>query len=225
MSNPDKAKPCATLNENLTIDGNSVSCVREIYSKGAEYNAIIENYVNSSNEECVYFMEKKYAKKFKVRLNELIIKSIESNSETDKYEEELVKQKINDSTSNNSTAEVPPPPPDYETNNDETKTIYTIVDEMPEFPGGQENLMKFIAENIKYPVVAKENGIAGKVFVQFVVLSDGKIGKTTIIRGVDPLLDAEAVRIIKKLPKWKPGKQNGIPVNVNFNIPVTFKLE
>jgi TonB family protein len=224
MINPNKEKPCATLSENLTINGKGLSCVREIYSKGTEYTAIIEHYINSASKECVYFMEKKYAKNLTSKLNELIIKSIDTNKEIDKNAEELMKQKINDSINTNSIEEVPPPP-DNTNNNDKIKNVYSYAEEMPEFPGGPESLMKFIAENIEYPLVAKEKGIAGRVYVQFVVLSDGKIGEVTILRGVDPLLDAEAIRVIKKFPMWKPGKQNGKFVNVLYTLPVNFKLE
>jgi len=103
--------------------------------------------------------------------------------------------------------------------------IHVSVHEMPEFPGGNEALLKYISKTIQYPQAAVENGIQGKVSLRFVVSPDGSIRRVEILRGVDPLLDAEAIRVISSLPKWKPGKQNGEAVNVWFSVPVTFKLQ
>ena len=96
---------------------------------------------------------------------------------------------------------------------------------MPSFPGGPAALMKFLSENIKYPVVAQENGVQGRVVVAFVVERDGSITDVHIARGVDPSLDKEAVRVVKSMPKWTPGKQNGSAVRVKFNVPVAFRLQ
>lgn len=101
---------------------------------------------------------------------------------------------------------------------------FYVIEEKPEFPGGNEVLMSWIAKNIKYPEIAKENGVQGKVFVQFVIGKDGKVTDVTVIRGVDPSLDKEAVRVIQSMPPWKPGKQRGKPVKVSFQIPINFKL-
>lgn len=102
--------------------------------------------------------------------------------------------------------------------------IYESVEQDPQFPGGQEELKKFIADNLRYPAMAKENGIQGRVVVQFVVKKDGSIGQVKVVRKKDPDLDAEAVRIVKSLPKFKPGMKNGRPVNVWFTLPVVFKV-
>jgi periplasmic protein TonB len=99
------------------------------------------------------------------------------------------------------------------------------VEEMPAFPGGNEALLKYISKTIQYPQTAVENGIQGKVTLRFVVSSDGSVKRVEVLRGVDPLLNEEAVRVVSSLPKWKPGKQNGKPVPVWFSVPVTFKLE
>jgi protein TonB len=104
-------------------------------------------------------------------------------------------------------------------------TIPVWVQEMPTFPGGNEALFKFIYKEIKYPEPAVQNGVQGRVTLRFVVSPDGSIRRVEILRGVDPLLDAEAIRVISSLPKWNPGKQNGDPVSVWFTVPVTFKLE
>ena len=104
------------------------------------------------------------------------------------------------------------------------KVIFQVVEEAPEFPGGMEECMKFLGKNVKYPVVAKENGIQGRVIVTFVVTDEGDIEEPVVLRGVDPLLDAEALRVIKMMPKWKPGKQRGKAVNVKFTLPVSFRL-
>ncbi|WP_321309021.1 TonB family protein [Marinifilum fragile] len=100
--------------------------------------------------------------------------------------------------------------------------VFVIVEKMPQFPGGQTALKKFIKESKVYPKAAKENGIKGRVFVTTIITKEGKIGKTRVVRGVDPSLDKEAIRVIKSMPDWTPGMQNGIAVNVSYTIPVNF---
>jgi TonB family protein len=103
--------------------------------------------------------------------------------------------------------------------------IFFIVEEMPEFPGGEQALRKFIANNIEYPVSAQENGIQGKVYVTFVVDKNGDVANARIARGVDPALDREALRVVNSLPKWIPGKQRGQNVNVSYTVPINFALQ
>ena len=103
--------------------------------------------------------------------------------------------------------------------------IFVVVEDQPEFPGGPEALMKFIGENVKYPKEAQENGIQGRVIVNFVVNKDGSLSDMKVVRGQDASLDAEAIRIISTMPKWKPGMQRGEAVNVRFTLPITFRLE
>ncbi len=110
-----------------------------------------------------------------------------------------------------------------EEENEEVVNFYVIEDK-PEFPGGNDAMMGWVAKNIKYPAIAVENGVQGKVFVQFVIGKDGKVGDVQVIRGVDPSLDKEAVRIIQSMPAWKPGKQRGKPVKVSFQVPINFRL-
>lgn len=107
---------------------------------------------------------------------------------------------------------------------DPENIIFIHVKNMPEFPGGIPALKKWLAEHVNYPAIAKENGIQGTVYLRFVVKKDGTIGKVKILRGVDPLLDEEAIKVVKKLPRFKPGEQNGKKVNVWFSIPISFKL-
>jgi protein TonB len=107
----------------------------------------------------------------------------------------------------------------------EDAPVFFIVEEMPEFPGGQLALRTFIAQSIKYPVIAQENGIQGKVFINFVVEKDGTVTKATVFRGVDPSLDKEALRVVNSLPRWKPGKQGGKPVRVSYTVPINFQLQ
>jgi protein TonB len=106
-----------------------------------------------------------------------------------------------------------------------TAEVFFIVEDMPEFPGGEAALRAYIANSIKYPVIAQENGIQGKVYVTFVVGKDGSVSNATIARGVDPSLDKEAIRVVNALPKWKPGKQRGKPVNVSYTVPINFVLQ
>lgn len=116
----------------------------------------------------------------------------------------------------------PPPPKQVE---EEEEEIFVVVENQPEFPGGQAAMMKFLSENIKYPVIAQENGIQGRVICNFVVERDGSITDVQVVRGVDPSLDKEAVRVIQSMPKWKPGMQRGKPVRVRFTLPVVFRLQ
>ncbi len=114
-----------------------------------------------------------------------------------------------------------PEPPKHE----EENKVFDIVEQQPMFPGGPSALMKFLSENTKYPVVAQENGVQGRVTVQFVVEKDGSVSDVHVLRGVDPSLDKEAVRVVKSMPRWTPGKQNGITVRVNYRVPVLFRLQ
>jgi TonB family protein len=105
-----------------------------------------------------------------------------------------------------------------------TDEVYNVVEEQPEYPGGMGELMKFLQVNIRYPKEAQARGIQGRVIVQFVVNSDGSICDEKLIKSVDPQLDAEALRIVRSMPTWTPGKQRGQAVRVRFTLPVTFRL-
>ena len=107
---------------------------------------------------------------------------------------------------------------------EETK-VFDVVEQMPSFPGGDAELMKFLNSHIKYPAVAEENGIQGRVVATFVVERDGSITDVKVIKSVDPSLDKEAIRVLKSMPKWIPGKQNGSAVRVKYTVPVTFRLQ
>ena len=107
---------------------------------------------------------------------------------------------------------------------EETK-IFTVVEQMPMYPGGDAALMGYLRDNIKYPTVAAENGVQGRVVVGFVVERDGSITDVNILRGVDPSLDREAMRVVKSMPRWNPGKQNGSAVRVKYRVPVSFRLQ
>ena len=113
-----------------------------------------------------------------------------------------------------------PEPPKEE----ETK-VFDVVEVMPTFPGGQGALFEWLSKNIKYPVVAEENGVQGRVIVTFVVERNGSITDVQVAKSVDPSLDKEAVRVVKAMPHWIPGKQNGSAVRVKFTVPVTFRLQ
>ncbi len=109
--------------------------------------------------------------------------------------------------------------------NDEERKIFKSVEQMPTFPGGDAALMKYLSSHIQYPTMAQENGIQGKVVVQFVVGKDGKVGEVKVVRSVDKELDKEAVRVCKSLPRFKPGRLNGQAVSVWYTLPFTFKLQ
>lgn len=117
------------------------------------------------------------------------------------------------------------PPAVVEEEEEDPNQVFSIVEDMPEFPGGDTALMQYIAKSIKYPIIAQENGIQGRVVVTFVVNQQGKAVEAQVVRGVDPALDKEALRVIGTLPAWKPGKQRGKPVRVKFTVPVLFRLQ
>ena len=117
-------------------------------------------------------------------------------------------------------------PPTVEEEEVEEQEIFEVVEQMPEFPdGGMAGLMQYLSKNIKYPTIAQENGTQGRVTVQFVVNADGSIVDARVIRGVDPYLDKEALRVINSMPKWKPGMQRGKAVRVKYTVPVMFRLQ
>lgn len=117
------------------------------------------------------------------------------------------------------------PPAIEEEEEEASDEIFMVVEEMPEFPGGQAELMSYIAKSLRYPVVAQENGIQGRVTVSFVVNRDGTIVDAEVVRGIDASLDKEALRVVNSMPKWKPGMQRGKPVRVKFTVPINFRLQ
>ena len=117
----------------------------------------------------------------------------------------------------------PPPPPAPKP--EVATKVFDVVEEMPSFPGGSAALMSYLNGNTKYPVVAQENGVQGKVIISFVVERDGSISDVKVARSVDPSLDREAQRVVKSMPRWTPGKQNGQTVRVKYTVPVVFRLQ
>ena len=106
----------------------------------------------------------------------------------------------------------------------EDEKIYTEVEQTPEFPGGEKAMIEFLQRNIKYPTVAQEQGIQGAVRLRFVIEKDGTIDKIEVSRSLDPSCDKEAVRVVKSMPKWSQGRQNGVSVAVYYTLPVRFKI-
>jgi protein TonB len=115
-------------------------------------------------------------------------------------------------------------PPVEEEQEAEEAPIFTVVESMPNFPGGEAARILYLNENIKYPQMARESGIQGRVFVTFVVERDGRVTDVKVLRGIGGGCDEEAIRVIQNMPKWEPGKQRGKPVRVQFNMPILFKL-
>ena len=136
---------------------------------------------------------------------------------------EGVKDRTIEAVRNDIAVAAPPPPPAPKP--EVSTKVFDVVEEMPSFPGGQGALMSFLNSNIKYPVVAQENGVQGRVIVGFVVERDGSITDVKVMRSVDPSLDREAQRVVKAMPRWKPGKQNGSAVRVKYTVPVVFRLQ
>jgi len=109
-------------------------------------------------------------------------------------------------------------------NEDNTVFQFAVIEDKPEFPGGQKALLDYIAKNVIYPEKAKENGVKGRVFVQFVIEKDGTVSNVKVASKVDPYLDKEAVRVVKSMPTWKPGKYKGKLISVQYLVPITFNL-
>ena len=146
-----------------------------------------------------------------------VLNVVEDNVETETIEV---------STEETETEVVISAPVEAPVEEEEEEVVFVVVESMPEFPGGQQALFKYLSENVKYPVIAQENGIQGRVICQFVVNKDGSIVDVEVVRsGGDPSLDKEAIRVIKSMPKWKPGKQRGKAVRVKYTVPVNFKLQ
>ena len=116
---------------------------------------------------------------------------------------------------------VQPEPPKHE----EENKVFEAVEQMPMFPGGNGALMKWLHDNVHYPVVAQENGVFGRVVVSFIVERDGSITDVKVVKSIDPSLDKEAMRAARSMPNWVPGKQNGTTVRVKYNLPVAFRLQ
>jgi len=140
-------------------------------------------------------------------------------------EDDVETEEIEINTEDDKSEVVIQAPVEIQEEEEEDNVVFVIVENKPEFPGGDAALMKYIADNIKYPVIAQENGIQGRVICQFVVNKDGSIVDINVVRSVDPSLDKEAIRVIKSMPKWKPGKQRGKAVRVKFTLPIVFRLQ
>ncbi|MCE5205307.1 MAG: energy transducer TonB [Porphyromonadaceae bacterium] len=148
-----------------------------------------------------------------------IIEVVEEKVET------TLKIQVEDDQSKRQMQTYVPPPPPKPKQEEVTEEIFVVVENQPEFPGGNAAMMKFLSDNIKYPVIAQENGIQGRVICNFVVERDGSITDVQVVRGVDPSLDKEAIRVIQQMPRWTPGKQRGQAVRVRFTLPVVFRLQ
>ena len=136
---------------------------------------------------------------------------------------EGVKDRTVEAVRNDIAVAAPPPPPAPKP--EVSNKVFDVVEEMPHFPGGAAALQAFLSSNTKYPVVAQENGVQGRVIVSFVVERDGSITDVRVVRSVDPSLDREASRVVRSMPRWSPGKQNGSAVRVKYTVPVVFRLQ
>ena len=134
---------------------------------------------------------------------------------------EGAKDRTIEAVRNDIAVATPPPAPKEEV----TQKVFDVVEVMPSFPGGQGALIQYLNSHVKYPVVAQENGLQGRVTISFVVERDGSITDVKVARSVDPSLDKEAARVVSSMPRWTPGKQNGSAVRVKFNVPVVFRLQ
>ena len=138
---------------------------------------------------------------------------------------EVASVEINTEDDKNKVVVVSAPVTSAPIEEEEDNVVFQVVEKMPSFPGGDSQLFKFLNDNVKYPVIAQENGVQGRVICQFVVNRDGSIVDVEVVRSVDASLDKEAIRVIKSMPKWSPGQQRGKPVRVKYTLPVNFKLQ
>ena len=196
---------------------------------GVKFNTITNNFNNCSTKKRMIMMMKRQTSPW-ARMKALFVLPVafvavtvisctspkEKKSDAD---QEVVQQEQPASAPEIQVVTYAPQPKEVEQGE-----IFQVVEERPQFPGGDAELMKFLQQNVKYPKEAQEQGKQGRVIVQFVVNKDGSISNDTIVRSVDPSLDAEAVRIVRNMPNWTPGKQKGEPVRVRFTLPVTFRL-
>ncbi len=132
---------------------------------------------------------------------------------------------INSEDDQTQAQEVIQAPVEIEEEDPEENVVFVVVEKMPSFPGGQQALMKYLNENIRYPVIAQENGVQGRVIVQFTVRKDGNIDDVKVVRSADPSLDKEAIRLVKSMPAWEPGQQRGKAVHCKYTVPIVFKLQ
>lgn len=132
---------------------------------------------------------------------------------------------INSSEDLNTPVDIIYTPVNIKTEEPVEEDIFVLVENMPEFPGGNGALFQYLSKNIKYPAIPQEEGIQGRVIIQFVVDKDGTITDPVVVRSVDPYLDKEALRVIKAMPKWKPGLQRNKAVRVKYTVPVAFRLQ
>ena len=149
---------------------------------------------------------------------EEIIQIVENDAEVEE-------STIQASDETDKAVEVKYVPVEVEEEEVEEQQIFQVVEEMPEFPGGMGECMKWLGKNMKYPTISQENGVQGRVIVQFVVNRDGSIVDPVVLRSVDPYLDKEALRVVSAMPKWKPGEQRGKTVRVKFTLPIQFRLQ
>lgn len=157
--------------------------------------------------------------------------NVPSPPSTPQIEEGLSESKPNNETATvkeekgeTEVTEIPYIPPVIEEEPDDNNLVYDKVEQLPQFPGGQSSLISFLSHNVKYPKVCQENGIQGTVIIQFIVNKNGNISDVSVKKGVNPYLDTEAIRVIKSMPKWTPGRQKGKPVNVKYTLPINFRL-
>lgn len=150
---------------------------------------------------------------------EIVIEEIEEIEDEEEPEQEII---LDSESDENEVVEIV----EIEEVKEEAKpTVFAFAEQMPEYPGGDVALRQWIAKEIIYPPVARENDIQGKVYIRFVVTETGKVANVTISRGADPILDEEAVRVVSKLPNFKPGKQGGKNVSVYYSVPINFSLK
>ena len=157
--------------------------------------------------------------------------NVPSPPSTPQIEEGLSESKPNNETATvkeekgeTEVTEIPYIPPVIEEEPDDNNLVYDKVEQLPQFPGGQSSIISFLSHNVKYPKVCQENGIQGTVIIQFIVNKNGNISDVSVKKGVNPYLDTEAIRVIKSIPKWTPGRQKGKPVNVKYTLPINFRL-
>lgn len=165
-----------------------------------------------SNIEAVARTTKNIAKEMMQTVEEQIEQKVPAEENTPSHTADAP-QPQTDNTAGQTTSQKP-----------KEQTVFEVVEQMPEFPGGVTEMKRFISNHLHYPAIAQENGIHGQVVTQFIIQADGTITDCTVAKSVHPILDAEALRVIKEMPKWRPGRQRGIAVATRMTVPVRFHL-
>jgi TonB family protein len=213
-------------NFNYSLIKNRIKMISKIKSRKLANIKVLIGFVLAASLVAVFACEQKQSAKVQNNPSAKTSTIVFQGSSLQVSGDSVVIENLKDYLSNEKLVIPPPPPPPAPpvgTVNDQN--VFVVVEQMPEFSGGQKALQQFLMNSVTYPQVAKEKGIQGKVYVTFVIAKDGTVTNVKVVRSADPMLDAEALRVVTSMPKWTPGKQGGKKVDVQQTIPINFRLQ